>query len=420
MMLVEQRTKSIIEQDLGGGLTLRTARLSDRDNLIKFNGVHLGQDSEIEVGYLVDGKYPGLGIEDFLVVVDENDQIISSLSLLQVDFRIGQTWLKLAQPEFVATDPQYRGRGLVRKQFDVLHQWMRELNLPFAIIGGIDYFYRQFGYEYGIEWQRLGRLTREQAADLPPTPGVTVRRATVEDAPVLQRIMEEQEAPLDFELKSRLEDRIAMLAVRSWENSSPQDYIAEKDGKALNFVRIWKPSGDTILTYHIGDNLEGSIALARYALTEIEGVEKMNIGGLKNLAFAAEVAKHWHGFYQTVGTYTRIGDPVEAFRQLADEFERRIAASEFAGLSREVELGFFRYTIGLVFENGKITEVKSLPGKPHPENGFAPDLLPKMLFGFRTLEELGRIYPDCYSQKDWELMTVLFPKLNGQMRFFLF
>jgi hypothetical protein len=236
----------------------------------------------------------------------------------------------------------------------------------------------------------------------------------------MQRIMDEQEAALDFELKTRLEDRIAMLAVRSWENNSPQDYVAEKDGKVLNFVRIWKPNGDTILAYHIGDNFEGSVALARYALTEIEGIERTNIGGMKNIAFAAEVAKHWHGFYQTMATYTRIGDPAEAFRQLAGEFERRVATSEFVALSREVEIGFFRYTVGLVFDSGKITEIKMLPAKAHPENGFAPDLLPKLLFGFRSLEELAYIYPECYSAKDWELMKVLFPKLNGQMRFVLF
>ncbi len=79
------------------------------------------------------------------------DKIVSSLNL------IPQTWsyegieFGVGRPELVGTLPEFRGKGLVRAQFDEIHKWCIERNMPVQAITGIPYFYRQFGYEMALD-----------------------------------------------------------------------------------------------------------------------------------------------------------------------------------------------------------------------------------------------------------------------------
>ena len=53
----------------------------------------------------------------------------------------------MGRPELVGTDPDYRRQGLIRAQFEVLHQWSAERGELALGITGIPWYYRQFGYE---------------------------------------------------------------------------------------------------------------------------------------------------------------------------------------------------------------------------------------------------------------------------------
>lgn len=46
--------------------------------------------------------------------------------------------------------PEYRRRGLVRAQFDVIHQWSAARGQLVQVISGIPFYYCQFGYEMGL------------------------------------------------------------------------------------------------------------------------------------------------------------------------------------------------------------------------------------------------------------------------------
>lgn len=64
----------------------------------------------------------------------------------------------MGRPELVGTHLDYRNRGLVRAQMEVVHQWSAERGELTQGITGIPYYYRQFGYEMGLalEGARLG------------------------------------------------------------------------------------------------------------------------------------------------------------------------------------------------------------------------------------------------------------------------
>ena len=119
-------TNSILSQmpiDLGDNLILRFACPEDVDALAEFNA-RVFEDEKVGVGIrgLMSGHHPTVKASDFTLVEDTHtNKIVSSMCL------ISQTWayrgipFKLGRPEVVVTEPEYRRRGLVRKQFEVIH-----------------------------------------------------------------------------------------------------------------------------------------------------------------------------------------------------------------------------------------------------------------------------------------------------------
>ena len=80
---------------------------------------------------LLRGNHPTFREDDFTIVEDMTTGKIVSVTNL-----IGQIWsysgirFGVGRPESVGTLPEYRNRGLVRAQFDVLHGWSAASRAP--------------------------------------------------------------------------------------------------------------------------------------------------------------------------------------------------------------------------------------------------------------------------------------------------
>jgi predicted acetyltransferase len=99
-------------------------------------------------------------------------------------------FLLAGMPELVGTLPGYRGRGLVRAQFEVVHQWSAARGELLQAITGIPYYYRQFGYEMAVNLgggrvgfkPQLPKLTEGQAEPF------TIRPSVEADLPLLPHL----------------------------------------------------------------------------------------------------------------------------------------------------------------------------------------------------------------------------------------
>jgi hypothetical protein len=146
-------------RDLGDGLMLRQATLDDTSALVDFNArLHYdGDDGKLDerIGAwtrdLMEKPHPTFQVGDFTIVEDTTSgSIVSTMNL------ISQTWsyagipIKVGRPELVGTALEYRNRGLVRAQFEVIHQWSRARGEILQGITGIPYYYRIFGYEMAL------------------------------------------------------------------------------------------------------------------------------------------------------------------------------------------------------------------------------------------------------------------------------
>ena len=159
-----------LPRDLGDGLTLRWATPDDVEAVAQFNfTLHSEPPGEEKFLYhwtydLMRGDHPTTKASDFTVVTDADGRVVSTLNL------ISQTWaydgipFPVGRPELVATLPEYRRRGLVREQMDVIHRKSAARGELVTAITGIPWYYRQFGYEMGLDlggsrqlfWARLG------------------------------------------------------------------------------------------------------------------------------------------------------------------------------------------------------------------------------------------------------------------------
>ena len=147
-------------RDLGDGLVLRPARVEDAEALADFNArIHgnreTGEPDEGARGWtleLATMPHPTFQVGDFTLVEDARvHKIVSSLCLIPQTWTYAGIPFSVGRPELVGTLPEYRKRGLVRAQFEVIHGWSAERGQLMQGITGIPYYYRQFGYEMAMD-----------------------------------------------------------------------------------------------------------------------------------------------------------------------------------------------------------------------------------------------------------------------------
>nr|MBA3826741.1 GNAT family N-acetyltransferase [Ktedonobacterales bacterium] len=146
-------------------------------------------------------RHPYIGAGDIALVEDQQSgRIVAATGLLSYDLEYGGIRIPFAQPEIVATLPEYRNRGLIRRIFALIHARSATRGHLVQGITGIPYYYRQFGYEYAVELDVQHLI---HTSSIPPlkdgeTEPFTLRPATSADIPQLQRLYdaERQRGPI--------------------------------------------------------------------------------------------------------------------------------------------------------------------------------------------------------------------------------
>jgi hypothetical protein len=191
-------------EDLGDGLVLRRATVADTEALVAFNAtIHRQPDEDTSAFIanwtrdLMSGNHPTCGPADFTVVEDtRSGEIVSSLNLISQTWSYGGIAFGVGRVELVGTRPDYRRRGLVRCQMEVVHRWSAERGHLVQAITGIPHYYRQFGYEMVLELGGGRTGFRVQVPELPAetTEPFRVRPAAPGDLPFIAALDEQSNA----------------------------------------------------------------------------------------------------------------------------------------------------------------------------------------------------------------------------------
>lgn len=182
-------------QDLGDGYMVRWATPADVPSYITLTTLAFRASataepnllSETYSSELTSDHHPLSHWRDLAIVVDAEDTVVAGAILMRQVMDFDGIRLHVGRPESVVSADYVRHRGFVRHLFQLLHARSDALGYHLLVIGGIPYFYRKFGYEYGIEAEAFAAVN---FADVPPTQmsGVHIVRARVEDYPTVVRL----------------------------------------------------------------------------------------------------------------------------------------------------------------------------------------------------------------------------------------
>jgi hypothetical protein len=382
--------------------------------------------------------HPTFRPELFTIVEDtRTGEIVSSLNTIPQTWTYAGIPLEVGRPELVGTHPDYRHRGLVRAQFEAIHQWGAQRGELLQAITGIPYYYRLFGYEMAVN---LSGGRSGYTANLPElkdgeSEPFTIRPAEKDDLPFIQEVYAhgaqrnllscQRDAALwQYELTGHSETSLNGRALAVIEHAAR----AERLGFIAHPRMLWGPA-QAITCYELKPGaswLQVTPTVLRYAYATGKANEQAGQPACQSYTFtlgaehpAFEAAlDRLPRQYPPYAYYLRVPDLPALLQRLRPVLEERLAGSLAAGYSGELRLSFYRRGLKMTFEAGKITAIEPWQPEPHGHSGEAvfPGLtFVQLVFGYRSLAELEHAFPDCTHRGDAArvLLNSLFPRQNS-------
>ncbi len=424
--------------DLGGGLVLRCATSQDTQALSDFNARIQSDDGPDQPDErvrawtydLLAKPHPTFKACDFTIVEETiTGKIVSSMNLIPQTWTYAGVPFQVGRPELVGTLPEYRNRGLVRLQFDVIHRWSAERGHKVQVITGIPYYYRQFGYEMALNLQggRIGCPTHIPRLPDGEQEPYHIRPAGETDISLLSRLAAicnarslvacEWDAALwRYELSGKSENNVNRAEVRIIETAAGEPcgfllhpHFTWGDMMVLQWYEIlpgysWQAVTPSVIRY---------LERIYKEYPPVRG-EKKPMG-----AFGFWLGED-HPVYHAISHlllrerkpyawYIRLVDGADFLRLIRPVLENRLAGSPMAGYSGELKITFYRDGVRLVINNGKLETIEAWKPTPvgHAGNeAFPPHTFLQLLFGYRNMDMLKLSFADVWTHGA-ELQAVL-------------
>ena len=435
--------------NLGNGLVLRRSTEQDAEALADFNAriqSDEGPDKPDErVGVwaydLCAKPHPTFRPSDFTIVEETATQkIVSTMNLIPQTWTYAGIPFKVGRPELVGTLPEYRNRGLVRRQFDVIHQWSAENGDRLQVITGIPYYYRLFGYEMALNLSggRAGFPTHIPTLKEGEAEPYHIRPATEADIPFISQLYvggckrslvacQWDDALWQYELTGMSKKNVHRLELR---------VIEDHNGKSCGFFAHPEYTWGDMMPIQWYEILPGlswldvTPSVIRYAASAYEQYppehgEKKPFG-----AFGFWLGED-HPLYHVMpdrlprvrkpyAFYLRLPNLPDFLKLITPVLEQRLVQSPLTGYSGEVKLTFYRNGARLVFAQGKLETIEGYQPSPygHAGNaGFPPHTFLQLLFGYRTMQMLKDSFADCWTDRDeiHLLLDTLFPRIQSDV-----
>ncbi|MCJ7695200.1 MAG: GNAT family N-acetyltransferase [Anaerolineaceae bacterium] len=428
-----------IVKDLGNDLILRRSRVEDTESLAAFNKkIHAedewaGRGLETWTRDLMSGNHPTFGLDDFTIVENTNDHtIVSAMNL------ISQTWayegipFGVGRPELVGTLPEYRGRGLVREQFNVVHQWSLERGELVQGITGIPWYYRQFGYEMALNLHggRAGYISGVEELKDGEQELYTLREAEESDLAFIAALYEANikrdeisavwsEDLWRFEIlgKDKFDIAGSLYYIVEDEAHAPQGYIAVPSIKWGNMTSIVAYELIAEVSWF---KITPSVVRWLWKFGEEQAIEQNKKQQAYGFWLGEEhpvykaYAEHLPRVRRPYAWYIRVPDLAKFIQTIAPALEARLEKSILHGYSGEKSISFYRSGLKIKFESGRLIDVENVERKDLIEcQAEFPDLtFLQLLFGRRSLEELCLANADLSYRGDEVkvLLEALFPR----------
>ena len=435
---------SILSQmpmDLGDNLKLRFATPTDTDALAEFN-TRLHEEESVDPGIrdLMSGDHPTCKASDFTVVEDtQTGKIVSSLCLISQTWTYSGVPFKFGQPEFVATEPEYRRRGLVRKQFEVIHALSEARGELMQGITGIPWYYRLFGYEMALDMEAERVIDGMHIPKVKKGESETCRLRSRTDADnafirdlyedkLVQKVFACSRTPAmwEYEFNGR---SVGSDARHEWL------ILEDMDGTRLGYVQHLQWCYDNFLVMQM--ELKPGVGCLHHIRSLLRALwEKAQATPIvaendnpKATGVQFMLGRE-HPIYQVLpkgvvrkespyAWYIRVPDLIAFLRHIQPALEKHLIGTVAEGYTGELKLNFYRTGIHLKFERGCITDIADWSPKDVEDGDAAfPDLtFLQLLCGRCRTEELTSNFVDCWTNGSSPavLLDCLFPTFAGEI-----
>jgi hypothetical protein len=404
---------------LPDGLVLRPATPADAEPIVTLSMAAHGDREEWGVRAI-----HGADLEhmDRWSVVVDGDRVVSTLCLLDHTWRLRGPGdesvvveFAVGQPEYAATEPEYRDRGLMRALFADVHARSAARGQLVQYIHGIPYYYRRFGYEYAFAFPRQPFVARE--IDMPH--GHSVRPATAADVPVLKSLRTRAIAPAELVVDRTEQDWHWLLEYAPrWGDRT---IVVEHDGIVVGSATVFQKleDGEEVWLFSVTAEDERGVravaahagALAREMGDEVP-VRMLDRPGTTVSEFLEHAALVDHPLE---GFYGRVADPIALMELWRPVLAARLRASAFSDARGELSMSMYTYGITVVYESGEVVAVRPGPRDAEPDDhdgvGIPPDLVVTLLFGRYGALDMEAQHDDVFLGRDRDLMAVLFPRM---------
>ncbi|MCX6642631.1 MAG: hypothetical protein NTV15_04505, partial [Candidatus Bathyarchaeota archaeon] len=116
------------------------------------------------------------------------------------------------------------------------------------------------------------------------------------------------------------------------------------------------------------------------------------------------------------GWQVKIVDPFRVIEIISPVLEGRIANSPLRNYTGQIPLNLYGVTVTLTFAGGAITNVERSSSTQREAVLINPRVFPKLLLGYRNLNELELEYLDVRIKPEYrEIVSVLFPKTSSHI-----
>jgi predicted acetyltransferase len=359
--------------------------------------------------------HPKMTLSDFYVI-KEKGRMISTINLIPATWSIGGIHLKVAEMGHVGTLQEYRGRGLIQKLVSEYHQDVQKQEYDLAVIEGIPYFYRQFGYEYAIPLLEETKIRIDQIPEFKAK--MRVRPLAKKDVPKAKELLDKSQTR--YYVHSVRDEAVWKMQEKTRVASDPepfQSYVVEEENEVIAYFRIREVKKEKQLL--LTEITETDHLAAQAVLDFLRRYGKKH--KLENLSANISYEEPFSHYMMSLGavksipTYAwqiRITDYVKIFWKLKPLLEHRLADSMYSRLTETLNFNFRAFTIQVAVEDGKIKEIKKIDKGDWSPIGLNPLAFIQLMTGYKNGQQLEEAIPDVrIAPSHRYLIDILFPKM---------
>lgn len=428
-------------EDLGDGYTLRWGTTGDAEGYARLAGCSFKQassepDNQIVANYardLLSSFHPLCPLERVAVVVDANNHVVAAAALMDQPFMYAGIPIAVGRPEVVVSDIAVRKRGFIRQIMRWLHAKSAQNGHIAQAITGIEYYYKQFGYEWMIDFPGGAKVL---FAQLPPLASdaarVTLRAVTNAELPQFIALYDADRQRPNVLVSTPLSaEYLAFTLAQSVSSEGNLPYfIVDNHNHVIGYLLVGKCCWQSELNVRgwglvpgVGWNTH--LLATMHALPSVIPVlhKKPSDAIITAVTLMLDTS---HVIYPLLKSYLphtaidpyvwymRVPDLVPLLQKISPVLDTRLANSGLASYSGTKQISFFRSGIEMSWQQGQLTSVSHW----QPPIAFAkadatypPGIMAQQIFGWRSLSELRTLGPDvCTNNDTGLLLDILFPK----------